>query len=240
MDLNKNYDKDFKLACELSEGVFSHTELIEMLQNGNIQEKQFSALSLDCLNNAYEGKVLVSNLTGCDGKIREAVALKINQLLTANPTGFSLYVYHYPEIFADASIDINANICRLVINSVKILKNDDNFKKVYLAKILNYINETFAEIDKFIYKDKKYVINKQLFKLYWCLESLKLFVNDVPGTTLHGILERASLETEYTIREKVAQILILTNDDTYSDLINKMSNDENYYVKEAFNTKSRF
>ena len=99
MNLNKNYDKDFKLACELTQRAFSHEELIEMLQNGNIQEKQLAALNLDCINDNKEGKILVSNLTGCDGKIREAVALKINQLLIANPDIYS-YICH-AKIFAD-------------------------------------------------------------------------------------------------------------------------------------------
>ena len=232
MNLNKNYDKDFKLACELTQRAFSHEELIEMLQNRNIQEKQLAALNLDCINDNKEGKILVSNLTGCDGKIREAVALKINQLLIANPD-ISSYIYHSSKIFADASIDINANICRLVIDSVSILKNDKTFAKTYLKNILGFIEETFQEIDKFIFRDKKYVINKQLFKLYWCLESLKLFVNDIPDDLLLKILERASEEKEYTIREKVAQILVLTKNEIFRPLIDKLKQDENYYVRVA-------
>ena len=231
MNLNKNYDKDFKLACELTQRAFSHEELIEMLQNRNIQEKQLAALNLDCINDNKEGKILVSNLTGCDGKIREAVALKINQLLIANPD-ISSYICH-AKIFADASIDINANICRLVIDSVSILKNDKTFAKTYLKNILGFIEETFQEIDKFIFRDKKYVINKQLFKLYWCLESLKLFVNDIPDDLLLKILERASEEKEYTIREKVAQILVLTKNEIFRPLIDKLKQDENYYVRVA-------
>ena len=231
MDLNKNYDKDFKLACELSEGKFSHAELIEMLQNGNIQEKQYAALNLDCIENNSECKILVGNLTGCDGKIREAVALKINQLLVVNPD-ISSYIYP-SEVFANASIDINANICRQVIDSVSILKNNKSFAKNYLKKILEFIEETFKEIDKFIFRDKKYVINKQLFKLYWCLESLKLFVNDIPSEDLLKILERASEEKEYTIREKVGQILVLTQDECFRPLIDKLKQDENYYVRAA-------
>ena len=233
MDLKTNIDnyleKDFELACNLSEKVFEHAELIQMLKNGNIQEKQLAALLLDSVTNDKEGLALVNNLTGCDGKIREAVALKINQLL--NGDAKILNFFNFPEIFADASIDINANICRLVINSVGILKNNAEFSEKYLQKILIFINETFAEIDKFIFRDKKYVINKQLFRLYWCLESLKLFVKEIPDEILFPILERASKEKEYTIREKVAQILMLTNSEMYSPLIATLKNDENYYVR---------
>ena len=228
-----NLNSDYKIACELSEKILSHDEMIEMLKKGNIPQKQFAALNLDCIKNEEEGQILINNLTGCDGKIREAVALKINQLLNANPNKISQYIYLYPEVFADASIDINANICRLVIDSVGVLKNNNNFSQKYLDRILEFIQQTFEEIDKFIFRDKKYVINKQLFKLYWCLESLKLFVNDIPKDTLLNILKRASQEKEYTIREKVAQILILLNDDIFVPLKEMLCEDENYYVKAA-------
>ena len=242
MNLNTNCDKtsekDFALACELSEKTFTHSEMIEMLRNGNLQQKQYAALNLDCLEKEEEGKILIDNLTGCDGKIREAVALKINQLLDADSQAVAPFLYPYPEIFADASIDINANICRLVIDSTAVLRQDTRFKEIYLKKLLGFINETFAEIDKFIFRDKKYVINKQLFKLYWCLESLKLFVGDLEQAELLQILERASKEKEYTIREKVAQILVLTEDERFIPLIEKLEQDENYYVRTALQKKS--
>ncbi len=226
-----NLNSDYKTACELSEKVLSHDEMIDMLKFGNVPQKQFAALNLDYVKNEEEGKLLISNLTGCDGKIREAVSLKINQLLISN-SSISSYI-DFPNVFANASIDINANICRLVIDSVRILKTNSKFSKEYLYRILEFIYQTFEEIDKFIFRDKKYVINKQLFKLYWCLESLKLFVNDIPKETLFNILERASQEKEYTIREKVAQILILSNDDIFLSIKDKLCNDENYYVKAA-------
>ena len=232
----KNLADDFRTACELSEKNLSHNEMIEMLKSGNIPQKQFAALNLDILRNKEEGQILVGNLTGCDGKIREAVALKINQLLTALPE-ISLYFSSFSNIFADASIDINANICRLVIDSVGILKNNPEFSKNYSDRILEFISQTFEEIDKFIFRDKKYVINKQLFKLYWCLESLKLFVNFIPKETLLNVLERASQENEYTIREKVAQILVLTDNEIFSDLKERLKKDENYYVREAIRSK---
>ena len=100
-----------------------------------------------------------------------------------------------------------------------------------MKKILNFINDTFLELDKFIFRDKKYVINKQLFKLYWCLEALKLFVENMPEETLLGILDRSAKEKEYTIREKVAQILILITSDTFTPLKNKLKTDQNYYVR---------
>ena len=230
----KDLDTNFELACKMSEQEFSHEEFLNLLQNGNIPEKQIAALKLTTIKSKADSDILISNLTGCDGKIREAVALKINTLLKqGNNSSFFL---NYPEIFANATIDINGNICRLVIDSVDLLKEDETFSKKYLSKIITFINETFYELDKFIFRDKKYVINKQLFKLYWCLEALKSFNEKISAEELFKILTRASQEKEYTIREKVAQILILTQDPEFNTLKQELSNDENYYVREVFKT----
>ena len=236
LNLNSAFDckfnTDFIPACEMVDKNYKHSELIAMLESGTIPQKQIAALKLDSINNIEEGKLVVSNLIGCDGKIREAVALKINQVLNKSPEVAG--ILNYPEIFAKASVDINANICRLVIDSVSVLKSNKEFSEKYLEYVLKFIDETFCELDKFIYRDKKYVINKQLFKLYWCLESLKLFVKDIKPNTLEKILNRCIKEKEYTIREKVAQIVILAEDNLFESIKNTLKNDENYYVRNIF------
>ena len=228
----KDIDTNFEQACKMAEKSFSHEELINMLKDGNIPQKQISALMLDCINSKEEAEILVSNLTGCDGKIREAVALKINQLVKQ---GCYEYFYSYPQIFADATIDINGNICRLIVDTTEVLKSDKNFAETYLKALLKFINETFTGLDKIIYKDKKYTINKQLFKLYWCLEALKYFASEMEYEVLFPIIKRTSAEREYTIREKTAQIVKLLNDKRYLPLKKALSADENYYVRAVFN-----
>ena len=233
----KDLDTNFEQALEMAEKEFSHKEILEMLKTGNIPEKQIAAMKLCDINSQDEAEILISNLTGCDGKIREAVALKINQLLIKNHN----YAKHFTqaEIFAEASIDINANICRLAIDSAKILSKDKHFLSIYLNRILVFINETFEELDKFIYRDKKYVINKQLFKLYWSLEALKNYVKDIPTNKLLNILDRTSREREYTIREKTAQILMLIKPESENIKIrDRLLNDENYYVRLAIKNYS--
>ena len=229
----KDLDINFEQALKMSEQEFLHDELIEMLKNGNIPQKQIAALKLDYINNQDEADALLGCLTGCDGKIREAVALKINTILCENPD-FS-YFNNSPNIFADASIDINANICRLVIDSVNILKKDEQFAEFYLSRILKFIDEAFEELDKFIFRDKKYVINKQLFKLYWTLEALKLFANKLDEQQLLQILQKAGSVNEYTIREKVAQIIKINDAEIFLELKELLKRDENYYVRNVFN-----
>ena len=229
--MNTSLDENFYLACELSEKDFSHEELINMLNNGNIAERQIAALKFDKVENDVDALALMNNLTGCDGKIREAVALRINQIITSDSN--SREYFNFPLVFADATIDINANICRLVVDSAKLLKTDEDFTKIYVQRILEFTDEAFDALDKFIFRDKKYVINKQLFKLYWCLETLQNFYMDVDKNKLEEILTKGSEQSEYTIREKVAQVVRISGE--FSSLGEKLQFDDNYYVRAIFN-----
>lgn len=230
----ENLDINFTQALDMVEKDLKHEDLIALLENGNIPEKQISALKLDNVMNQNEANILITNLTGCDGKIREAVALKTYEIVKNNPDKISWF--NQVKVFADATIDINANICRLVIDTVEIIsKNNEVFSKKYIEYLLKFIDETFIALDKIEFRDKKYVINKQLFKLYWCLEALKIFATQIPYNTLFPILKRCSKEREYTIREKVAQIVNLFDKNLYNDIIECLKLDENYYVRHALN-----
>ena len=223
-------DTNFEQAYHLCEKDFSHNELIEMLKNGNIPQKQIAALKIETIDNEQDAQILLDNLTGCDGKIREAVALKINQLLR-NYSVNTLF-FNTPERFADATIDINGNICRLVVDSSKLLKNEKDFSEKYTNKILSFIDDAYKELDNFIFRDKKYVINKQLFKLYWCLETLKNFYDFIEDSKLENILKKAAEQSEYTIREKAAELVFISN--KFPNIKSQLINDENYYVKSIF------
>lgn len=230
--LYKDLDTNFEQAFYLCNCAFSHNELIAMLKDGDILHKQIAALKFDYVKNDVDAKALVSNLTGCDGKIREAVAHRIYNIILSDINSRGFFANLFPKVFADATIDINANICRYVVDSVKFLYEYENFSQNYVSLILEYSKQALDTLDKFIYKDKKYVINKQLFKLYWCLETLKNFYMLADGVELFNILKRASRVEEYTIREKVAQIVVLSDD--YKEISAILKNDSNYYVKSVF------
>ena len=101
-----------------------------------------------------------------------------------------------------------------------------------MQRILEFTQDAFDELDRFIFRDKKYVINKQLFKLYWCLETLQNFYMDIEKTTLEAILNKGAEQNEYTIREKVAQVVKLSG--CFQELEEKLKFDENYYVRAVF------
>ena len=236
--MNNSYyetlDENFAQALKLYEQSYSHEELIELLKTGNIVQKQIAALRLEKITSDKDATVLVDNLTGQDGKIREAVSLRLNEFMS-NPK-FLPYFCNIGnfDVFLDAIIDINANICRLVVDSAKLLKKESDFTHIYEQRILEFTQDAFDELDKFIFRDKKYVINKQLFKLYWCLETLQNYYMEIDNIKLKQILEQGAAQSEYTIREKVAQIVRLAGG--FEDLKNKLEQDENYYVRAIFNS----
>lgn len=226
----ESVDKNFSRAVELCSNNFSRDELFAFLQNGNMPEKQFAALEIDSVQTQQEADILMENLTGCDGKIREAVAFKLGEIVPDNTDLF----LKYPKIFADATIDINANICRMVIDILANLK-DENFAEIYTNQMYSFMNDAFKQLDSFIFRDKKYTINKQLFKLYWCLEGLNVFFDFLDEENLFPVLKKCSEITEYTIREKVA--LVLRNDIKTKELLElkqKLKSDDNYYVRNLF------
>lgn len=226
----ENLDTNFEQAYSMYEKNFSHDELIELLAVGNIVQKQIAAIKFDYVSNKDDAYALLNNLTGCDGKIREAVALTINNIINSDNNARKIFADISAKHFAKATIDINANICRLIVDSAALLLNYNEFALSYTNTIVEYTKDALNELDKFIFKDKKYVINKQIFKLYWCLEALSIFYDYVDSKALDAILNKSAEQNEYTIREKVAKILI--NSNKFENIKTKLLNDENYYVRQ--------
>ncbi len=229
--MNCNLEENFNHALNLCSKNLSHNECIEFLKNGNVAEKQIAALLIDTIETKKEAEIFISNLTGCDGKIREAVASRLAEFI---PIENGIFFDSNYDTFADASIDINANISRLVIDAVEFYKDNTDFGKHYANKLINFIQEGFIEISKIKFRDKKYILNKQLFKIYWALEGLKIFSKYTDEKILYEILSKVLELNEYTVREKAAQILaIYKNSDLFKTLYEKAKNDSNYYVRET-------
>ena len=237
--MNNSYyetlDENFAQALKLYENSYSHEELIELLKNGNIVQKQISALRLDKISSNEDAKILVDNLTGQDGKIREAVSLRLNEFMS-NPDYLPYFctIKNY-EIFLDAIIDINANICRNVISAICNLKSNDEFCNSFCPKLVKLTNSLLDIVEKFDFQDGKYKVKKEAFKLYWCLETIYEFYNKINFEKLKQIILRTKNIEEYTIREKAAKILTHTFDD--KDLLNakeELKQDKNYYVRRFF------
>lgn len=225
-------DENFMQALILYEQDYSHEQLIEFLKSGNIVQRQISALKLDGIYSNADAEVLLSNLTGQDGKIREAVSMRLNEFMS-KPEYLSFFdgVKNYP-IFLKAIIDINANICRNVISAITNLKNNNEFCELFCSEIVILTNNLLDIIEKFDFQDGKYKVNKEVFKLYWCLETIYEFYDKINFEDLKQIIVRSKGIQEYTIREKSAKILSRGFEDTDLVRIQKeLKNDSNYYVR---------
>ena len=231
----KNLDENFEQAVSLVEKDFTYEDMIFMLSEGNIPEKQIAALRLDTLKSESDAEILIKNLIGQDGKIREAVSLKIKEFAFNNEYRkilFDLDDDFLSDYFLAAIIDINGNICRNIIDVLVCIKYCDNFVQKFCAKLIELIYELFDKIKEFDFKDGKYKVNKEIFKLYWCLEALNVYYDKIPASELRKILKVSKAIDEYTIREKTAKIL--SNDINDTELLRyreELKQDKNYYVR---------
>lgn len=225
--LATNLEANFNTAIKMSEDEYDYQSLIDFLHSDKIVEKQIAILKLTEIKSQEDAQLLTSNLVGQDGKIREAVAFKINELIT-NPkyTDFFLTQKNY-EIFTDGIMDINGNVCRLMVE----LTNYQTFKK-YLCDILpGKICEILNKIKNLSTEDKRYVISKRNFQLYWSLEALYSIIEDIEPVKIIGIILKTGEFDDYTIREKTAKIIANLNCLELNELKEKLKNDENYYVR---------
>ena len=223
MSLEENFNK----ALNLSTKNYTNSELLDMLSFGDIAEKQIAALLLKEINSSDDAKILVNNLTGQDGKIREAVAFKINELfLDKKFRPFFDDEIIYSTLF-DGIMDINGNVCRLIVE----LTLDDIFSSYLAKKLPQKISEILVKISNLTDEEKKYVISKRNFQLYWSLEALYYCVEKINENDILGILAETSKFDDYTIREKTAKILSQINSTEFDELKKILKNDENYYVR---------
>lgn len=226
--LNKKYIQDFNTALNIYENDYSHEDLINMLDNGSIVEKQSSALKLDTINSQKEADIFISNLTGCDGKIREAVSFRLQEFTGKNPEFYTKYA----DKFLDAVIDINGNICRNTIAAIKYLKEYNEFCDEFCKKLTEKTNVLADIVRTFDIQDGKYKVNKEIFKLYWYLETIYEFSELIDEETLKELLIKTKDINEYTIREKTAKILTKNfNNDTLLNIKEELKQDKNYYVR---------
>ena len=234
--MNNSYyetlDENFTQALKLYEEEYTHAELIELLKSGNIVQKQIAALRLEGINSIQDADVLVANLTGQDGKIREAVSMRLNEFMSDEKYLPYFKVSNNYDTFLDAIIDINANICRNVISAITNLKNDTEFCEQFCKNLAKLSFDLLDKIEQFDFQDGKYKVNKEVFKLYWCLETIYEFYDKMNFEDMKQIILRSKDVQEYTIREKAAKILTRNFEDSeLAQAKSELQNDRNYYVR---------
>ena len=119
---------------------FSHEEIIQNLNNLDCDDfvKIFSIVNLDELHSLDEAMALFRNLTNRPTPVREAVALKLEEMY--DDRFFNLDI---KEQFLRSIIDINPNVCRAICN---LILKSDVLQSELLDEIINKINELLNEI----------------------------------------------------------------------------------------------
>lgn len=228
----KTLDENFNQALKLFEQNLSQVEILNLLKTGNIVQRQIAALKLNRLDSKEQAFCLAKNLTGQDGKIREAVSLKIYELTQKPEFAFFFYDKKIYDIFLKAIIDVNSNVCRNIISAIKLLKKNSDFCKYFTDILLNLTENLIEKVKEFDFQDGKYKVNKEVFKLYWCLETIYEFTDCISISSIKKIVSQTKDIDEYTIREKTAKIISKDfEDDELNKIRNILKNDKNYYVR---------
>ncbi|MDR1327896.1 MAG: hypothetical protein LBJ74_05770 [Heliobacteriaceae bacterium] len=221
-------NENLNSALQLYENHYSHEDLISMLKSGSDVQKQISALRLEKITSTDDAHAFVSNLVGQDGKIREAVSFRLKDLMCPHFLPFA-------DTFLQAIIDINGNVCRNVICAISMLKNEPRFTEYFCPRVicmtLHVISILKSPFNPSLNKGGKYQANKEIFKLYWCLETIYEFFEYIDPLEILKIVSETKNIKEYTIREKTARIL--TKETRGHELLKirqELKNDTNYYV----------
>jgi len=230
-------DKLIEKAVNLTRKPYKKQEILDILKAGEDDEKPVAIISLDTIDSECEASLLTSHLTGVDGRIREACALKISEFLKNPKTVVFFLNDNTVNTVSDAICDINPNVPRSLEDGIKCSKE---FQKILYPKILLKI-KTIIEALKALsdtpflqnkLKDtSNHAKNKLVFNLYWALETLSVFeIDDFLTFEFFDMLKFTSSYIDYTIREKTAKILSKIKNPP-SDLLQKLKNDKNFYVK---------
>lgn len=215
--MNTFFEPDFKPDYE---------DLIGLLNCEDIKRKHFAVLELEEIRSEQDAKFFVANLVGQDGKIREAVAFKINEFFK-NPDFAKFFINEENfAVFLQGIMDINGNVCRHICS----LDNDE-FNEYLSQKLPSEIDAILARIKELEADEKQYVISKRNFQLYWCLEALCNVIDKVDFNKIKDILFTTAEFQDYTIREKTAKIITKLDNPQIAELKEKLRNDENYYVR---------
>ncbi len=225
-----NYEKNMSMlsqAVKYCETNFLHEDLINELALDNELKKQLCIILISKLNSQTEANLLVSNLTGKSGPIREAASAKILDLISDENYRRYFQGESILDVFVKAITDINPSVSRSLIEIVKFVDNTDYLYKNLIAEI----NKTLAELSE-IKQNKSYVANKKNFNLYWNLEAIiSISAKINPQKELAKILEVTAMSNDYTIREKTAQVLSLFDNFIFDNAKNILKYDNNIYVK---------
>lgn len=211
-------------AYSLIESDFSREEIFDVLQGDDDIKKQVALIKLDCVKTEDEARLLTSVLTGQHGPVREICSTKLNLFLKNEEVRKFFCGELIREIFLNALNDIIPTVARNILEVIKFLPEKELVQKSLIVRILSLDEYEEDELSL-----SNHEIIKKTFKLYWYLETLAEFAQDLQNDKKFvKIIEQTYCHEDYTIREKVSKILSKVNGfEKYKEIL---KNDTNPYV----------
>jgi len=212
---------------DLIENNHTNEELIQNIADKKCEDfvRIFSVISLKLPLETEQFRILINNLVNNPTPLREAVSLKLEEINRLNPQLFN-YKEGY-ELILKGITDINPNISRAVCS---IIENNTYLKSSLEEKIIEKIENILDSFENYQNSEKNHAKNKKTFSLYWLLEALSVTITQKNNEKILNLVTICLNFASYTIREKSAKILGKMND-CPKNLIKKVKQDENFYVK---------
>ena len=101
---------------------YTKDDILRILAENNDEKKIVAIINLKSIDNKFEADLILSHLTGQDGRIREAVSYILAEL---NPSDFYLDVKSINTLL-NGILDINPNVVR---NLISFIDKSPNFKR---------------------------------------------------------------------------------------------------------------
>jgi hypothetical protein len=227
-EINSCYD-DISLKTEKAYGFYNqdlnYNKLIDMLNSDESDLQWFALLNIEKVQKPEDVELLLSCLKNDDSRIRELSSGLISNHI-ADPDYKHLFDNKNSlDILVNSITDVNPKVCRNIIFA------------------LQYINSEIILIEKII----KIIKTDNDYTIYWGLCALEKVLANIPEKTndvIDKIIElicQTSKSKSFQIRERTAFIVKILNRskisekhfNTLNELINKLSNDPNFYVRNA-------
>ena len=204
---------------------YSYDEIIKNLKDVNIDDfvKVFSILDLSDFKSQDDFSIFINHLTNHSNPIREAVALKLEDI----DNSWFLDEFSLSKL-ENAIVDINPNISRAICN---IIEKSEPLKELLSERIIDKTLSNLREItpDEIKGNDKSHAKNKKIFSLYWLLEAISNLKIEKYNSKVLEILNTTVKFKDYTIREKTAKILSKMPNPPM-ELLKSATIDTNFYV----------
>lgn len=224
-----------KIAYENVNRNFSLSEGKKILAGNDDIIKSAVLLNLNEIDEEL-AKLIMFNLTNQSGPVRELCAYRLCEIIK-----------NYKQYFQNkktldtillALNDVNPNVVRFILQTLEYIDN----KKYLFDNLITKIADLYKEILNKPRRGKtqEHIFTKKCFKIYWSSESIKklisldksiIYSDSKIREDFYNILKDLSEIEEYTIREKISQIVNMLPNEQIYDIKKKLSFDNNFFVK---------